>query len=280
MALSLLLRACSYLYWIGVLIFVILLSVVTYYPSALPRSLVEIVQGLGSFGKLTPTAPRSSIAISFLLSYRIPKSWFTYFYLTGSIWHIILSIFIWVSSPTSSALLLVLLLFTVHCTRRLHESRYVSVYHPTSTMNSITFIISIFYYIMIGFTIIFSVPFERRTSIFDGFFAIVFLFINYLQHHHCVLMANLRSGTNVHKSSGYNIPDGSLFELVSCPHYLLEILLYISLNIIVGPAPQFILCSLSVTSNQILLGHMVHRWYIDNMPNYPSKRRAIIPYVL
>ena len=47
-------------------------------------------------------------------------------------------------------------------------------------------------------------------------------------------------------SAGHSIPEGGLFELVSCPHYLCEIIIYTSLLIILGLSHQTALLSETV----------------------------------
>ena len=78
------------------------------------------------------------------------------------------------------------------------------------------------------------------------------------------------------------MPSGALFELVSCPHYLLEILFYTSILFIIDHGYiRWCLVLLFVTTNQIYSAVVTHQWYIDNFPNYPFKtRKAIVPFIL
>jgi len=66
----------------------------------------------------------------------------------------------------------------------------------------------------------------------------IFLAGNVLQYHSHALLANLTTtrGGKINKSSSappkYRIPRGGAFELVSCPHYFAEIVIYVGLALI------------------------------------------------
>jgi len=79
----------------------------------------------------------------------------------------------------------------------------------------------------------------------------------------------------------HSIPHGGWFQYVSCPHYFAEILIYLSLAIILGTNHQTgWLVFVWVLTNQIIAGLMSHWWYQKTFPNYPTRRKAVIPYVL
>jgi steroid 5-alpha reductase family enzyme len=79
----------------------------------------------------------------------------------------------------------------------------------------------------------------------------------------------------------YRIPRGGLFEYVSSPHYLGEILEW------TGYA---LACDLSLSSVSFLVWTMAnlipravltHRWYHETFrEDYPSSRKAIVPFLL
>ncbi len=64
----------------------------------------------------------------------------------------------------------------------------------------------------------------------------VFLAGNMLQCHSHWILARLRRKLSRHgkKEGDYSIPRGGAFELVSCPHYLGEIVIYGGLMILLG----------------------------------------------
>ena len=77
----------------------------------------------------------------------------------------------------------------------------------------------------------------------------------------------------------YQIPQGGIFNYISCPNHFGEIIEWIGFSIIV-----FNLGSLSfafwTAFNLIPRSLNHHNWYNDHFKNYPKKRKAIIPFVL
>ena len=64
------------------------------------------------------------------------------------------------------------------------------------------------------------------------------------------------------------VPHGDWFQYVSCPHYLAEILMYLSLAIIVGTKHKTgWLIFTWVLINQVIAGLMSHRWYKKTFRN-------------
>ncbi|KAK9789771.1 hypothetical protein WJX73_009613 [Symbiochloris irregularis] len=79
----------------------------------------------------------------------------------------------------------------------------------------------------------------------------------------------------------YSLPTGGAFALVSCPHYLGEIVIYAGLLMSYGRHSELPwLIFLWVTANLILAAVPMHHWYQEHFRNYPKQRRAIIPFVL
>ena len=78
---------------------------------------------------------------------------------------------------------------------------------------------------------------------------------------------------------GYVIPKGGLFNYVSCPNFFGEIIEWLGFAIMtlnLGSISFLIwtICNLIPRSK----AH--HKWYNENFENYPSKRKAVIPYLL
>lgn len=100
-----------------------------------------------------------------------------------------------------------------------------------------------------------------------------------LNLHSDAILRNLRrpeelaAGTKV-----YRIPRGGLFRWVSSPSYLTELIAWAG----------FALCTYSLAgvfiflvsaANLVPRAFATHRWYRDRFPDYPSERRALIPFV-
>lgn len=81
------------------------------------------------------------------------------------------------------------------------------------------------------------------------------------------------------RSNGYRIPRGGMFEKVSCPNFLGEIVEWGGYAILCWSLPAFsffvwTFCNLVPRA----LSH--HRWYKDYFPDYPGERKAVFPYIL
>lgn len=74
---------------------------------------------------------------------------------------------------------------------------------------------------------------------------------------------------------------GGLFDLVSCPHYLSECLVYLSFVLVFGPSHVAALLALAwVLSNQVSMALLSHQWYRQKFEDYPPDRKAIFPHLL
>lgn len=81
------------------------------------------------------------------------------------------------------------------------------------------------------------------------------------------------------RQAGYQIPRGWLFELISCPNHFGEIVEWIGFALIAGTLPAWsfavwTFCNLVPRT----LNH--HAWYQETFAEYPSRRKAVIPYMI
>ena len=78
---------------------------------------------------------------------------------------------------------------------------------------------------------------------------------------------------------GYVIPNGKLFNYVSCPNFFGEIIEWLGFAIMtLNPGSlSFLIWTIC---NLIPRSKAHHKWYIENFENYPKKRKAVIPYLL
>ena len=82
-------------------------------------------------------------------------------------------------------------------------------------------------------------------------------------------------------AQGHYIPSGHLFRWVSSPHYLCEILIYLSLCLVVQWKNLYLVCAtVFVICNQASASLSVHSWYRQTFKNYPKDRKAVLPYLL
>ncbi|KAG2497341.1 hypothetical protein HYH03_004502 [Edaphochlamys debaryana] len=75
----------------------------------------------------------------------------------------------------------------------------------------------------------------------------------------------------------YVPPTGGLFERVSCPHYLAEILIYVALAVVLRGTEGSLLILGWVVLNLLLAAAANHKWYLATFPDYPKGRKALIP---
>ncbi len=96
------------------------------------------------------------------------------------------------------------------------------------------------------------------------------------------LVINLQSDSillRLRRSGRYEIPRGALFNLVSCPNYLGEIVEWIGFALMTW-SPAAAAFALWTAANLIPRALSNHRWYHERFSEYPSGRRALIPYLV
>lgn len=78
---------------------------------------------------------------------------------------------------------------------------------------------------------------------------------------------------------GYRIPRGGLYEWISCPNYLGELIEWLGFALaassLAGLAFAFY-----TAANLVPRALAHHRWYRAQFADYPLQRRALLPYVL
>ena len=77
---------------------------------------------------------------------------------------------------------------------------------------------------------------------------------------------------------GYQIPEGMLYRFVSCPNYLGELIEWSAWALLTwsGAGLAFMVYT---AANLIPRAITNHHWYQEKFPEYPSSRRAVIPFV-
>ncbi|KAJ6325713.1 hypothetical protein OIU76_012740 [Salix suchowensis] len=92
-------------------------------------------------------------------------------------------------------------------------------------------------------------------------------------YHHC-LLSKLRSK----KDKEYRVPEGGLFDLVICPHYLFEILGILGISLTAQTLYAF---AFSVGTTLYLMGrsYSTRRWYLSQFKDFPKDVKALVPFV-
>jgi hypothetical protein len=89
------------------------------------------------------------------------------------------------------------------------------------------------------------------------------------------ILLNLRRGGK----TGYYIPTGWLYEYVSCPNFLGEIMEWTGFAIMAWNLPALSF-ALWTAANLIPRALSHHKWYKQTFPDYPRSRKAVIPFVI
>ncbi|XP_026880262.2 polyprenol reductase [Electrophorus electricus] len=281
-------------------------------PRKLPADFEHVFQDLIRYGKTKEVLDRPG----FLCLFDIPKRWFWHFYAVSVFWSGLLLIFslravilgdvlpefltdtleVLSGRPKSSwneiplTILVLQMLLWVHCLKRLLECLFVSVFSDGS-IHVVQYAFGLGYYILLGLTVLcvdVPPPVEAAGLVLSQLRwhhaggVLLFLWASVLQYRSLALLAGLRtSGSGRVETLAYRVPHGGWFELVSCPHYLAELLIYIALGMCCG------LCSLTwwlvvlcVLCNQALAAQLCHEYYKSTFKAYPHQRKAFIPFLL
>jgi len=193
------------------------------------------------------------------------------------------------------SLVFTLILMVVQCSRRLYECLFISVYSNNSRINLLHYVFGHSFYIFAALSTLCPIVFSKTSEsfsvndLFDNLLnkerALLFVLFVYTSHHQqkChKILANLRKDKtgNVITEQHY-VPSGGLFEYVSCPHFLLETILYFII-ILMQKFSIFYwnVIFLLVLSTQTINAITNHRWYKMKYKDYPKVRRAIFPRLL
>ena len=98
------------------------------------------------------------------------------------------------------------------------------------------------------------------------------------------LAINLRADTILiglrgRGDTGYRIPRGWLYEYVSCPNYLGEIIEWAGFAVATWSLPGLAF-AVFTAANVGPRAIANHRWYRATFPDYPGDRKALIPFVI
>ena len=228
------------------------------------KEFVRITQELGTYGKTS--LPGS-------LSLKLPKTYFTHFYVVGVSVNLALLL-----TSTEKSTIWLLSLYQVHVARRLYESLWVSRSSSSAKIHLAHYVLGVSYYVSTPLTLVCVSDGDHiEGGALSWLFGFLFLFANWVQHEcHCFL-ANLRPPSSKNTHEAYYIPRGRWFKMVSCPHYASEIVIYVCLAALSrGSLPLLI----QVTFVMFELGFASwtqHQWYLRQFDDYPKERYAMLP---
>jgi 3-oxo-5-alpha-steroid 4-dehydrogenase 1 len=76
--------------------------------------------------------------------------------------------------------------------------------------------------------------------------------------------------------SGYQIPYGGLYRWISCPNYLGEVIIWLGWALATWSLPGLAF-AVWTAANLIPRARSHHAWYRQHFPDYPPRRRALLP---
>lgn len=208
-------------------------------------------------------------------------------------------------------------LLYLHLCRRLYECTFVHKWRATSQMHLAGYLVGAIHYVWLPMVFI-RLPCEEcvRNIVGDPLPNIFYeqykgplwldnvevpplvwrlppillcLWGQYQQYRHHVLLAYLRKPeTSQYKdkpTTNYSLPNDGWFVYVTCPHYLAEMLVYISFAILLAQEQvqgvRHYVVLFWVVSNLTLSALINYKWYKQNLPPEEMKgRKAIFPFLL
>lgn len=78
--------------------------------------------------------------------------------------------------------------------------------------------------------------------------------------------------------TGYKIPRGGLYEVISCPNYFGELIEWIGWACLTW-SPAGLCFAIWTAANLMPRARSHHRWYRERFPDYPARRKAMIPFL-
>lgn len=79
--------------------------------------------------------------------------------------------------------------------------------------------------------------------------------------------------------SAYKIPYGGMYRFVSCPNYLGEMLQWTGFALAGWSLPAVAFVAFTA-ANLIPKAMASHKWYRENFSDYPTERKAVIPFLV
>ncbi|KAK8731909.1 hypothetical protein OTU49_007323 [Cherax quadricarinatus] len=271
----------------------------------LPHAFIQAFK----FGKMAHTAQVNALVAHL----EVPKRWFMHFYIFASVIVTVAIMQMWtlyvmrsplpawasltldvLSTPhrkptvnvTTAALGLSLLAAQIY--RRLYENLFISVF-SSGRINILHYIVGHTHYLGAVILLVSEAPGfdgeEQDVSISGVTYlqivgTLVCFFGFAIQNKSLRLLAALRKHHGKKVTEKHIMPQGGMFEVVSCPHMMAEVLVYLGILLILQRHTGWIIVTLWVISNQIQVAVMNHKWYQEIFKDYPRKRRAIFPFLL
>jgi 3-oxo-5-alpha-steroid 4-dehydrogenase 1 len=89
------------------------------------------------------------------------------------------------------------------------------------------------------------------------------------------ILINLRNN----HTGEYKIPRGGMFRWITSPNYFGEMVEWLGFALMVNSLPAFSFF-IWTAANLIPRALSNHQWYLEKFPDYPARRKAILPFIL
>lgn len=205
------------------------------------------------------------------------------------------------------------MLLELQLLRRLYESLYVSKFSAMARMHVLAYLLGLLYYVLAPLSLFpraremimettqcfgaYKQGINKLNDDNQGWHSMrplldigwtywiggaIFIW-GWIHQYRChMILASLRSkkGLNKEDTHAYKIPYGDWFEYVSSAHYFAEIVMYFAFVVATaGLSLDAWLLFIFVVLNLSVVAVDTHRWYTAKFDDYPSSRRAIIPFM-
>lgn len=160
----------------------------------------------------------------------IPKSCFRQFYVVGFFWTTAVATLLNCTPLPNSAVETTVL---VHLLRRLYECTCVHKFHPKSKMHVLGWLLGVGHYVLLPFSVVGRGDDETTNPLLSSVLVALNLVFQFQQHRHHAFLAELRKSDR--GATATIVPQKGWFRWVLCPHYLAEILVYLTWALMIVP---------------------------------------------
>ncbi|UXI22596.1 hypothetical protein NH340_JMT08538 [Sarcoptes scabiei] len=217
--------------------------------------------------------------VKFVEKFEVPKCWFRHFYIVSLLINLFLMTMIDLNRWSCCLLIIAQLIQSI---RRLYETCLVSIYSG-NTINLVHYLVGILFYLTLGYGTYRTslVETQETNHLILSWWLLIFLIFSFVQYKSHLILANIRlpKKEKVCKDR-YAIPKESLFNHITCPHYLSEIIIYYCLFEFSQQSVRWFIIWLFVLSNQTIAALLSHRWYQNHFGEiFPPNLNALIPFI-
>lgn len=215
----------------------------------------------------------------------VPKSYFLHMYIVGNISGIVVLYSYFQTVKFKMELSIIsLIVYQIQVLRRFLECLYMTKYEK-SQIHLFAYLFGIIHYIFVPFTLLESSNQMEVDRIKPSVELIlvsltIFAIASYYQFRCHLILFNMKTVY----STGYLLPNDSLFYYVCCPHYLMEILIYTSFYLLDVTSTSRLFLLLWVISNLSVVANENMIWYKKEFPDeikvkVSKQYKRLIPFV-